>query len=449
MIRDTKLIALAERYGIQLAYEDATGRTQHASPEAVEAIVDARRSAISTKPAIVVWDGGDPPGGDIELEDGSEWRRDGALPHGYHTLHDGSLIIAAPKTAHPIDGKRWGLFVPLHSVGERPNVRDLVAWSRLGGDFVATLPLLAPHGGERSPYSPSTRLRWNEAIGDLRAVANEIDLYLDFPLGVHPEGEDVRNFADCFAKGVATGAPPDPFFTEGQNWGFPPPDPDGIRANRFEYFRAALRHHVEHAAILRIDHMMSLHRLYWIPDGADAKDGAYVRYPHEELYAILTLESRRARCAIVGEDLGTVPQEVRDAMERHGLRRMFVVQHDANERGIGTPQRESLACLNTHDMPPFAAFWRDAPPEIREALARQFGEGDILESLLRHIAASPAELVLVNPEDLWGETEPQNVPGVPERSWTHRFRLTLDEARRNPRVQRLLRAVQGARLATK
>lgn len=420
----------AKHYGIQLSYEDATGKRRDASPEVLRAVIEARAAAYREDTRVEVrWD---------------------QPPFGYETLDDGTLVISAPRTAHPIDRKRWGVFVPLYAVSDRPDVRDLVRWSQLGGDFVATLPLLAPHGDERSPYSPSTRLRWNEAYGDLREVANMIDLYLDFPLGVHPGGEDVRDFPECFAKGVSTGAPPDAFFTKGQNWGFPPLDPDGIRANQFEYIRAAIRHHVSHAAILRLDHVMGLHRLFWIPEGVDAKDGVYVRYRHEELYAILTLESRLHECALVGEDLGTVPQEVRDAMQEHGVRRSFVVQHQASEQGIGEPPRECVASINTHDMPPFAKFWQDADAKIREAITQQLSNPatDILEELLKFLGESPAELVLVNPEDLWGETQPQNVPGVPERSWQQRFRLTLEEALRDPLVQRRLQALQGARLAT-
>ena len=437
---------LAERYGIQLSYIDATGTRRDAPPDSVQAIIQAREEAVARRkpnPVEVVWD---------------------REPYGYETRDDGTLVISAPTEAWPIEGKQWGLFVPLYAIGG--HLGDLKAWrDTLGGDFIATLPLLMPHDGERSPYMPSSRLFWNERYGsaeEMRALADSTPLYLDFPIGVHPDGQDVAQHRESFVKGMSVGAPPDAFFTKGQNWGFPPLDPDVIRDRHYDYFRAAIRHHVSHASILRLDHVMGLHRLYWIPDGADAKDGAYVHYHHEELYSILTLESHLHRCAIVGEDLGTVPQYVREAMDRHGLRRMFVVQYEVNP-AIPDPSRRCVAGVNTHDMPPFAAFVRglDIDDRVEMGLLDEAGAksahgarakiretiGTDVGTILETLARSDAEAVLVNPEDLWGETQPQNVPGVPERSWKQRFRLSLGEARNDPNVQRILRAVSGARLA--
>jgi 4-alpha-glucanotransferase len=437
-------------------------------------------------------------------------------------------VICAPRKAHPIDRKTWGLFIPLYAAhtkakqtGDLSVLQQYLDWTReLGGGIVATLPLLASFDDEPSPYSPVSRLFWNEnfrsaaakpplfksgdsvpallkeyaefrathgghhnadyyieaqlAVSAEMAALPKDSLYLDYPLGVNGGGYDVWKYPNVFANGVSVGAPPDSFFTKGQNWGFPPFDPEGIRENRYEYFRAAIVHHMKHAGILRLDHVMGLHRLYWIPDGFDAKDGVYVRYREDELYAILTLESRRHRCALVGEDLGTVPKYVPGAMQSHGLRRMFVVQYEAKPepRVISEPARTSVASINTHDMPTFAAYWRgldiddrvaqdllgeeDANQErasraaIRDALKQQLGidtddELEVLEALLRFLGASDAEVVLVNLEDLWGETQPQNVPGVPERSWKQRFRLSLEEARENKGVRRILATLNGAR----
>jgi 4-alpha-glucanotransferase len=415
----------------------------------------------------------------------------------------------------------------------------------LGGEVVATLPLLAiDPAGDPSPYSPISRLFWNELYLDVRRlpeyrgepleriemgdsidyeeaarakgallqmlserfdgeVSEEIrdyarfrgneryhsyvqhrmseqmraqqDLYLDFPLGVSPTGYDVQRYKDHFAKGVSVGAPPDLFFTKGQNWGFRPLDPDAIRTLHHDYWRRCIRHHVEHASMLRIDHVMGLHRLYWIPDGAEAKDGVYVRYPADELYAILLIEASRTGTAIVGEDLGTVPKYVPDAMKKRGLRRMYVVQY---EQKLDPPSTESVAGVNTHDMPTFAGFWNgdDIDDRLQQHLLDEKGADEerakraairedvirklkargllqdrrentlaVLQALLEFLAASDAEIVLVNLEDLWGEREPQNVPGVPERSWRHRLRLSLEEARKDETVTRILRAVAGRR----
>jgi 4-alpha-glucanotransferase len=314
----------------------------------------------------------------------------------------------------------------------------------------------------------------------MREVANAArrlgaGLYLDFPLGVNPGGFDAQKYAHVFAKGVSVGAPPDPFFTKGQNWGFPPFDPDAIREDRYQYFRAAIRHHVSHAGILRIDHVMGLHRLFWIPEGHDAKDGLYVKYNADELYAILTLESQRHGCTIVGEDLGTVPPEVPKKMKRHGLRQMYVVQYEVkpNPKPLSDPPVQSIASINTHDMPTFGGWWtgkdigdrveqgllgdvgarreRETREEMRRALVQSLVEGPtndsqrVLEALLTWLASSEAEIVLINIEDLWRELEPQNVPGVPERSWKHKFRMGLEEAQADGSIRRVLTNVNERR----
>jgi 4-alpha-glucanotransferase len=238
---------------------------------------------------------------------------------------------------------------------------------------------------------------------------------------------------------------------------------------------------MEHAAMLRIDHHMGLHRLFWIPEGMEPKDGVYVRYPDEELYAILTIESHRNRCVLVGEDLGTVPQYVPRAMKKRGVRQMYVVQYALQPKGkepAGRPPRQSVASVNTHDMPTFAGFWegKDIDERLERGLLDAGGAGreratrakmrevftrflkaqallpdgvddtlTILDAVLAFLAGSDAEIVLVNLEDLWLEREPQNVPGVPDQSWRRRFRLSLEEAAADPSVVRMLRSVDQQR----
>ena len=133
------------------------------------------------------------------------------------------------------------------------------------------------------------------------------------------------------SRNATAGAPPDAVFTGGQNWYFPPLHPENIRQDGYRYVRDYLRHHLQYADMLRIDHVMGLHRLFWIPPGQDASRGVYVRYHAEELYAILALESHRHRSVIVGEDLGIVPAYVRKAMSRHGLHRMYVLYYELAE----------------------------------------------------------------------------------------------------------------------
>ena len=297
-------------------------------------------------------------------------------------------------------------------------------------------------------------------------------LYLDFPLGVRSDGYDAVRFRPLFAN-ASTGAPPDPFFTKGQNWGFAPFDPDALRESGYGYFRRALANHMQYASRLRIDHVMGLHRLYWIPQGAAATDGVYVRYPAEELYAVLLIESRRHRCAIIGEDLGTVPKSVPRAMRRHGLRGMFVFQYEAKPDGpLAEPPQQSIAAVNTHDMPTFAGFWggldiadrveqglldtagAEAEKITRQALRRHMAESltargllhsgsddtvAVLDAVFGYLSGSRAEMTLVNLEDLWLETEPQNRPGTTDRNWRRRFAHTLEEIQADEGIATLLR----------
>ncbi len=310
-------------------------------------------------------------------------------------------------------------------------------------------------------------------------------LYLDLPLGTSYDGYDVWRRRDLFALQASAGAPPDDFFTRGQDWGFPPLHPERVRDDGHAYFRACIANQLRYAGILRIDHVMGLHRFFWIPTGAAPADGTYVRYPAEEMYAVLCLESHRHRARVVGEDLGTVPPYVRPAMARHGLRRMFVVQYDLAPNpgsAVGRIPKRSLACLNTHDMPPFAAFaeGRDIDDRVslgllegeeacsekaaRQALTRALseflrkrgrlpraggnpGQEALLRACLSYLAGSAAETVIVGLEDLWLEQVPQNTPGTSSErpNWMRKSRYSLEEIQGLPSVARALREVDGIR----
>lgn len=266
------------------------------------------------------------------------------------------------------------------------------------------------------------------------AAQNHMRLYLDFPIGSHPDGFDTWKYRNVFVPGMKVGAPPDPFFEGGQDWGFQPMTPQTIRESGYDYFIKCLRHHLKYAGILRLDHVMNLHRLFWIPTEFSARDGVYVQYVAEEFYAILCLESMRHQAIIVGEDLGTVPPEVRSAMRAHGLRRTHVMQFDASPSEIAQIPAATMATLNTHDMPPFAAYWGDRP-EPMASLAHYLG----------NLARSPAELCVVNLEDLWLETEAQNQPGTLTNNWHHKAQKTLEDISTDPNVQSLLHDVDRLR----
>lgn len=288
-------------------------------------------------------------------------------------------------------------------------------------------------------------------------------LYLDLPLGVHPAGYDVWRERAAFAPEVSCGAPPDAFFTRGQDWGFPPLHPERLRDQGYRYYRACLRHHLQHAAVLRLDHVMGLHRLFWVPRGMSAREGVYVHYRAEEFYAILALESQRHRTLLVGEDLGTVPPCVRPAMARHRVSRMYVLPFaytGDTDRALRPVTSGVLACLNTHDMPPFKAFWLEKEKNAQDRVALPLflyrrgwldvptnNAEAVLRACLRHLAASRARLLSVNLEDLWLETEPQNVPGTQDEypNWRRKARYPLEEFSRRPEVVEALREVDQLR----
>jgi 4-alpha-glucanotransferase len=358
---------------------------------------------------------------------------------------------------------------------------------RATGEKLGTAWRSWPQPAEEGDYNESDRryhlyVQWlaQQQFQSLSEAARrqKIRLYLDLPLGVHPDGFDAWRERAVFAGEVSVGAPPDTVFTRGQNWRFPPLHPEKAREHGHSYFIAYIRHHLRHAGILRIDHVMGLHRLFWIPRGLETSRGVYVHYPAEELYAILTLESHRHKTVIVGEDLGTVPPGVRPAMTRHGINGMYVLHYELAsnpKKALRPPPASSLASLNTHDIPPFAAFWRDLDIKQRlelglldgvgaqkEARWRQTarkallgflrGKGfepkeadvySVLRACLAFLSSSRARVVLVNLEDLWLETNPQNIPGTEDEypNWRHKARYNFEDFCQMPRVIDTLRIV--------
>jgi 4-alpha-glucanotransferase len=316
-----------------------------------------------------------------------------------------------------------------------------------------------------------------------KAKALGTSLYIDFPLGVNRDGYDVWRERQLFALAAAGGAPPDGLFVKGQNWGFPPLHPEALRRQGYRYYIDCLRHHMTSARMLRVDHVMGLHRAFWIPEGFGATDGMYVRYRAPEFYAIFNLESQRHQVQIVGENLGTVPDYVNLAMARHKFLGMHVGQFgvDANPaRALHPASRQTVASLNTHDTATFMGFWTGAEIEDRvaldlidaaqaqnehsyraaqrEALATFLhAQGHLSESTtdpsavlhawLAFIASRDAEFLLVNLEDLWLESEPQNVPGTwQERpNWQRKARYSLAELHALGPVMTLLKTIGDKR----
>jgi len=261
---------------------------------------------------------------------------------------------------------------------------------------------------------------------------------------VHPDGFDPWWEPDAFATGASIGSPPDTFFADGQRWGLPPLHPERIRRQGYRHLIDVVRRAMAHAGVLRLDHVMGLHRLWLVPDGSPATHGAYVRYHDQELRAIVTLEAHRAGTVVVGEDLGTVPGTVRRAMRRDGMLRSSVWQFEASgSNPTPAPMPDALATLGTHDLAPFAAVVADRP-ELAESLGP-----DLLQALRRclvALAAGEAAIVLVDLADLWLETTAQNRPGQPSgENFSLRARRTLAELHDDRAVTALLHAVDTAR----
>ncbi len=307
-------------------------------------------------------------------------------------------------------------------------------------------------------------------------------LYLDFPLGVNRDGYDVWRERDLFALGCNGGAPPDGLFIKGQNWGFPPLHPERVRRQGYRYYIDCLRHHMTAAGMLRIDHVMGLHRAYSVPEGFSATDGVYVHYRAPEFYAILNLESERHRVQIVGENLGTVPDFVNATMARRKIFGMHVGQFGVNtdtDRALDATPANVVASLNTHDTATFMGFWQEKDIDDRVDLGlldiqqagheRSYraaqraaliaylrGQGclgaddsaaAVLRGWLTILAGQPAEFLLINLEDLWLEPAPQNVPGTwQERpNWQRKARYTIEELAGHTELTVLLQTISDIR----
>ena len=296
-------------------------------------------------------------------------------------------------------------------------------------------------------------------IGEVAAAAKSngmaIGLYQDLAVGSSGTGSDAWAQRKLFRTGVTIGAPPDPYSDFGQNWGLPPIDPRALRQDRYRYFIQLVRAGFRHAGALRMDHVMGLFRLFWIPEGATGRDGAYVTYPSGDLLGILALESHRHHALVVGEDLGVVPPEVPPAMQKWGVLSSKVVYFEREGDGGFKPQSAypdlSLASVNTHDMPTIGGFWAGRDIELRQSLGliderasadvanhRNTEKRKLLDRLREDAAlplhehpaldasgvprvrqglhewlcATPASLVALSLDDLGDEVEPINVPGV-------------------------------------
>ena len=258
-------------------------------------------------------------------------------------------------------------------------------------------------------------------LADLRRHLDErgVLLGLDLTVGVHPHGYDAWSRPGLFAPGVSVGAPPDAGFPSGQGWGFPPVLPQRSRLEGHSYIAASIAGQAALAGVLRIDHVMAMRRLYWIPEGMDLAEGTYVDYPSEELFAVLCLESHRNECELIGENLGTVLPEIDEALPRHAIAGMYLAEFAAaSGPPIEAPRAHEAAMIGTHDTPTFAGWIGGVDIEERVRLGL-LDAGDAprehadrrraVDALARHLggqADDPDELLSLVLEWLGGSESP-------------------------------------------
>jgi 4-alpha-glucanotransferase len=256
----------------------------------------------------------------------------------------------------------------------------------------------------------------------------------DLPVGVDPAGADAWLWRDVMVESMRVGAPPDRFQPEGQDWGLPPFDPFKLRAAGYEPFVQLLRAAFRHAAGLRVDHVMGLFRLYWIPVGASPTEGTYVRYPWRDLLGILTLEATNAGAFVVGEDLGTVEAWVRQELAGRDILsyRLLWFEDDPPSQW---PEK-ALAAVTTHDLPTVGgmlAATGDGRP-VREAVRSGYAA----------LAESPCLLVAATLEDALEVMEQPNQPGtVNEWNWSRALPLPLERVVEDPGLAEVARILNA------
>ena len=319
-----------------------------------------------------------------------------------------------------------------------------------------------------------------------REAGMPIGIYRDLALGANPAGAEVWREPRVFAASVHVGAPPDDFNRNGQDWGLPPWIPDRLRGMAYAPWITLLRANMRHAGALRIDHVMALSRLFWIPQGSAAAEGAYVSYPLADLLALLALESVRNGCIVVGEDLGTVPDDLRRTLRSAGLYsyRVLYFERDASRTFLppAAYPPQALVAISTHDLPTLRGFWECADLAAREALglyataevrdrdhaARNddrahlrdalVGQGfapiqqelmaDDVRSIHAYAARAPCVLMSVQLEDVFGQALPANLPGTTEDqspNWRRKIAVKLEDWERDGRFGAMWDAIRAER----
>ncbi len=336
-----------------------------------------------------------------------------------------------------------------------------------------------------------------EQLNEVQRVAREsgmpVGLYNDLALGAERHGAEGWMYQSVLALEADCGAPPDAFAPEGQNWGLPPMNPIALRASGYELVIRLLRTNLRFGGAIRLDHVMALCRLFWIPHGRPAAEGTYVHYPFEDLLGIVALESVRANTLVIGEDLGTVPDWVREQLGKARVLSYRVFYFERQGDGSCKPPRDypgqSLAVVTTHDLPTLTGFWSGEDLQVRaglgsfkdEAARRQAwderqdhkrrmlqalraegllpeGLGDdpsavptmtpaLCRAIHLYLARSESVLVLANLEDGLEELSQTNLPGTVEShpNWTRKYALSVDGFLSDERLRDLGGCLRSAR----
>jgi 4-alpha-glucanotransferase len=321
-----------------------------------------------------------------------------------------------------------------------------------------------------------------------------IGLYMDMAVGVDRGGADVWANQHLFAQSSAVGAPPDEYNQKGQDWGLPPLIPERMREEQYRSFIEILRQNMKHAGALRIDHVMGLMRLFWIPPNLPPSQGAYIHYPVDELFGILALESQRNGCLVIGEDMGTVPDIVRDRMQRWGVYsyKVFYFEKEGEDRFKPPEQYQDTAAVavSTHDLPTLTGFWQGQDIAVRTELDlypnRDLQERQVRDRVLervsilnlleqhgllppgastdpmsvpvmtpelttaihRLVAQTRSKVFMVQFEDMLQQPDQINLPGTTEPvypCWRRRLTAPLEDLFTDVRVQDICQALAEER----
>lgn len=331
------------------------------------------------------------------------------------------------------------------------------------------------------------------AAAQAKATASgmPIGLYHDLALATDRCGSDLWAHRPFYADGCRVGAPPDSFSPKGQDWSFPPPEWEHHHADGYRLFAAGIRNNSRHGGALRIDHVMRFFRLYWIPDGKDATEGTYVREQWLDLLRIVALESHRNRVMVIGEDLGTVEEYVREGLAEFGVLSYRLLYFEKKEENkFKEPDEypmEAVVSSTTHDLPTIAGYWLGSDIEARRKAGLLLDEdsyrdllrarleekhrlieilhelkllpdgyprdaaksveltGDLHNAIIGFLASAKSRLFVLNQEDLTKETEQQNLPGTTGEypNWRRKMRYSIEELEGDPRVADFTRMLRN------